>query len=60
MDLKSLRTKERLLEDENQKEKAERRRRKLAKLRIIPLGGLGELGKNMTSIEFVDDIVVVD
>lgn len=30
------------------------------KLRIIPLGGLGEVGKNMTAFEFGDDIVVVD
>ena len=32
----------------------------MAKLRIIPLGGLGEGGKNMTAFEFGDDIVVVD
>jgi ribonuclease J len=30
------------------------------KLRIIPLGGLGEIGKNMMAIECGDDIVVVD
>ena len=29
-------------------------------LRIIPLGGVGEVGKNMTVYEFGDDIVVVD
>ena len=29
-------------------------------LRIIPLGGLGEIGKNMMAIEFGNDIVVVD
>ena len=29
-------------------------------LRIIPLGGVGEIGKNMTAIECGDDIVVVD
>lgn len=29
-------------------------------LRILPLGGLGEIGKNMTVLEFEDDIVVVD
>ncbi|MBR5140082.1 MAG: ribonuclease J [Clostridia bacterium] len=31
-----------------------------AKLRIIPLGGLGEIGKNMTAIEYGNDIVVID
>lgn len=30
------------------------------KLRVIPLGGLGEIGKNMTAIEFGQDIVVID
>lgn len=30
------------------------------KLRIIPLGGLGEIGKNMTAFEFGSDIVVID
>src|SRR5215210_2752436 len=29
-------------------------------LRIIPLGGLGEVGKNMTVYELEDDILVVD
>ena len=31
-----------------------------AKLRIIPLGGLGEIGKNMTAYEYDRDIIVVD
>ena len=31
-----------------------------SKLKIIPLGGLGEIGKNMTVIEFGNDIIVVD
>lgn len=30
------------------------------KLRIIPLGGLGEVGKNMMAYEFAGDIIVVD
>ncbi len=29
-------------------------------VRIIPLGGLGEIGRNMTAIECGDDIIVVD
>jgi len=31
-----------------------------ARLRIIPLGGLNEIGKNMTAIECGDDIIVID
>lgn len=30
------------------------------KIRIIPLGGLGEIGKNMTVIEYDNDLVVID
>ena len=33
---------------------------KQAKLKIIPLGGLGEVGKNMTAYEFDRQIIVVD
>ena len=30
------------------------------KLKIIPLGGLGEIGKNMMALEFGDDLIAID
>ena len=34
--------------------------RKKNKLKIIPLGGLEEIGKNMTAFEYGESIIVVD
>ena len=36
------------------------RKNKAAKLKIIPLGGLGEIGKNLTVLEYQNDIIVID
>ena len=36
------------------------RRLSSASLRVLPLGGLGEIGKNMTVVEYDGRIVVVD
>src|SRR5690348_13787121 len=30
------------------------------KLQIVPLGGIGEIGKNMTAVRCGDEIVVID
>lgn len=30
------------------------------KIRIIPLGGLGEIGKNMTVVEYDNDMIIID
>ncbi|MBV4418687.1 ribonuclease J [Clostridium tyrobutyricum] len=35
-------------------------RKERDKVKVIPLGGLGEIGKNMTAIEYKDDIIVID
>ena len=40
--------------------KKEKARGVNGKLRIISLGGLQEIGKNMTVFEYGDDIVVID
>ena len=33
---------------------------KQSNIKITPLGGIGEIGKNMTVIEYADEILIVD
>ena len=37
-----------------------RTKKPTGKLRIIPLGGLGEIGKNMTVVEYENDSIIID
>lgn len=48
--------------DNNANNAARRRGRgaKQSPVKIIPLGGLNEIGKNMTVIEYMNDIVIID
>ena len=36
------------------------RRKKLSKVKIMMLGGLNEIGKNLAVIEYENDIIMVD
>lgn len=48
------------LKEEKKKNTKEKNIFKKSKLKIIPLGGLHEVGKNITAFEYEDEILVVD
>ncbi len=39
---------------------AKRKKKILSKLRVMALGGLNEIGKNMTLVEYENDIIIID
>lgn len=41
-------------------DKKNKEAREINNLKIIPLGGIGEVGKNMTVIEYGDDMIIID
>ena len=36
------------------------KKKNMTKVKVIPLGGLGEIGKNMTVVEYENDMIVID
>ena len=44
----------------NRQKQVEKKQIKKGTLKIIPLGGLDEIGKNLTAVEYGDDIIMID
>lgn len=54
--------KEKLQKEKEQKEKPQstKKRKSVRPVRIVFLGGVGEIGKNITVLEYANDIIVID
>ncbi len=48
------------IKEKNPKSSEKQPHKRAGKLKIIPLGGLGEIGKNMTVLEYGEDMIIVD
>ncbi|MEA4919579.1 MAG: ribonuclease J [Clostridiaceae bacterium] len=59
LDRKPMEKKEKSIQN-SQKNPARAEKKGVPKLRIIPLGGLNEIGKNLTVFEYGEDIFIVD
>ena len=59
---KTKKTERKIIEEkvENRNEKVKESIFKESKLKIIPLGGLHEIGKNITAFEYENEIIIVD
>ena len=42
------------------RQQRQNKKKPTGKVRIIPLGGLGEIGKNMTVVEYENEMIVID
>lgn len=43
-----------------QRKQKQKKEKPTGKIRIIPLGGIGEIGKNMTVVEYGNEMIVID
>ncbi len=47
-------------QNQTRQQKQQKQQKINGKIKIIPLGGLGEIGKNMTVVEYDNDMIIID